>query len=166
MAGAPDSLCRWLVGKLITIPGGEGQDLLLLGLLNSLFVLLLARCLLLGVSRALLAAVVLALHADFVMSVEGTALVTASVDTHTDGLLNAWYQGSRSACLEQLIRLESQAILGEECAGTLLLHGIAVEDWSELDGCGCGCLDAGGGSEVVGGSSSSRTEISVISNKP
>ena len=167
MAGAPDSLCGRLVRKLVAMPGGESQDLLLLlGLLNSLLLLgFLAGCLLLGVPGALLAALVLALHAHLFVSIEGTAAVAASVHAHTDGLLHTRDQGSRSRCSDPLMRLESQSIFGKQSTGTLLLHGIAIESWGELDGCGCFSSSWGGagGSEVRDGS---RTEIHMISNEP
>ena len=135
VAGASDSLCHRLVYEVVALPGGDSQDLFLLGLLKSLFVLgLLAGRLLLWVSRALLAALVLALHAHFLVSIKGTAAVAASVHAHTDGLLDAGDQGSRSECSNPLMRLESQSILGEECAGTLLLHSTAVWNWGRLDG--------------------------------
>ena len=164
MAAAPDSLRRRLVCKLVAGPGGDSQDLLLLGLLNSLVLLApLSGRLFLGVSGALLAALVLALHAHLHVTIEGTAAMAASVHAHTDGLLNARHQWGRSRCSNPFMRLESQSIFGEECAGTLLLHDVPVKDWSELDGRGCRSLDAGGGSEVV---NSSRTEIYRISSEP
>lgn len=102
MTGAPDTLCCWLVRELVTIPGGQYQDLLLLGLLPGLF-LLLSSCLLLGVSGTLLAALVFTLQADLVMTVKCTTFVAASVDAHADGLLYAWYRWSGSTRSEQVI---------------------------------------------------------------
>lgn len=102
MAGAPDTLCCWLVCELVAIPGGESQDLLLFRLLPGLFDFL-SRSLLLGVSRALLAALMFTLHADLVVAVKCTAFVAASVDAHADGLLYAWYHRSRGTCSEQVI---------------------------------------------------------------
>jgi hypothetical protein len=58
------------------------------------------------------------------------------------------------------VRLEGQAVLGEEGAGTLTLHGIAVEDGGRLGGCRDGDVDAGGGGEgEVGGSRAVMTEL-------
>jgi hypothetical protein len=167
VAGAPDSLCGRLVRKLVAMPGGDSQDLLLLlGLLNSLLLLnFLTGCLLLGVPRALLAALVLALHAHLFVSIEGATAVAASVHAHTDGLLHTRDQGSRSRRSDPLMRLKSQSVFGKQSAGTLLLHGIAVECWGGLDECGCfgGSWGGAGGSEVRGGS---RTEIPMISSEP
>jgi hypothetical protein len=89
VAGAPHSLCCRLVCQLVARPGGEGQDLLSLGLLSSFCLFpLVAWRLLLGVPGTLLAALVLALHAYFVVAIEGSAAVTAAVDTHANGLFN------------------------------------------------------------------------------
>lgn len=159
VAGAPDSLGSRLVCEFIAMPGGDGQDLLLLRLLNSLRLLaLLPGCLLLGIPRALLATLVLALQAHLLVSIEGTTAVAASVHTHTDGLLYTRDQRSRSRCSNPLMRLESQSILGEQSTSTLLLHSIAVENWGKFDGCGRlgGSLGSAGRSEVLDGS---RTEI-------
>jgi hypothetical protein len=163
VAGTPDTLCCWLVCEFVTISGGEGQDLLLLGLLSGLFLLLLSSRLLLGVSGALFAALVFTLHTDLVVAVERTAFVAASVDAHANGLLYAWYQWSRSTCPEQVIWLECQTVSGEEGPGTLELHGIAVDDRGGVDGCGCRGLFDGGRSKVDCGSS--RTTVWVISNE-
>ena len=103
VAGAPDTLCWWVVCKLVTIPGSESHGLLLLGLLRGLFLLLLTSRLLLGVSWALFAALVVTLHAILVVAVERTALVAASMNAHADSLFYAWYQWSRSTCPEQII---------------------------------------------------------------
>lgn len=90
VAGAPYSLCRRLVCQLIASPGGDSQDLFLLGLLNSLCVdALVGWCLLLGVPGAFLAALVLALQTHLVVSIEGSAAVAASVDAHANSLLHA-----------------------------------------------------------------------------
>lgn len=161
VAGASDSLRRRLVCPLVARPGGDGQDFLLLGLLNSLFLdALLSGRLLLGVSGALLAALVLALQAHFVVSIESTTAVAAAVDAHTDGLLDTRHQRSGSRGSNPLMGLEGQSVFGEQRTGTLLLHGIAVEDWGVDDG--RRGLGAGSGDYVVGGS---RTVIHMISNR-
>jgi hypothetical protein len=163
VADAPDSLCCWLVCKLVAVSGGECESLLLPGLLSCLFLLLLTSRLLLGVSWALFAALVLTLHADPVVTVECTAFVAASVHSHANGLLYAWYRRSRSTCHEQVARLESQSVPGEESAGTLQLHGIAMDDWGVIDERGCRYLDAGCRSEVGGGING--TAIHTVSNE-
>lgn len=167
VAGAANSLRGGLIGELVAVPGGDGEELLLLGLLNSLRVLgLVARRLLLGVPRAVLAALVLALHADLVVAVQIAAEVAAAVDAHADGLLDAGDQGRGSSGSEPLVRLEGQAVFGEEGAGALLLHGPAVEGWGGRGGCWCRCwrgsmlMGAGGGSEVVGGSRTAADRVS------
>jgi hypothetical protein len=157
VAGATDALGGGLVGKLLAIAGGYGQELLLPGLLGVLLgcalLALLARRLLLGVLGALLAAPVLALHTHLVVAVKGAAQVAASVHTHADGLLDTGDQRASGRGDDELVRLEGQAVLGEEGAGTLALHGIAVEDCGRLGGCRDGNVDAGGGGEgEVGGS--------------
>ena len=161
VAGAADALCGGLVGELLAVAGGDGEELLLAGLLGVLLGRsFLARSLLLGVLGALLAAPVLALHAHLVVAVEGAALVAAPVHAHADGLLDAGDQRARGGGDDELVRLEGQAVLGEEGAGALALHGIAVEDGGRLGGCRDGGVDAGGGGEgEVGGSSAVMVEL-------
>ena len=107
MAGAADALCGGLVGKLLPVAGGHGQELLLPGLLGVLLgCSLLGRRLLLGVLGALLAASVLALHTHLVVAVEGAALVAASVHTHADGLLDTGDQRAGGRGDNELVRLE------------------------------------------------------------
>ena len=158
VAGAADALCGGLVGELVAVPGGDSQELLLLRLVSSLCGFdLLARCLFLGVSWALLAALVLALHAHLIVAVESAAAVAAAVHAHADGLLYTRNQGGRVRGDDPVLRLEAQAIPGEECASALPLHSIAVEGYGGGNRSRgrrrCGCLDAGGGSEDI----SSRT---------
>lgn len=159
VAGAADALCGGLVRELLAVASGHGQELLLPGLLGillcCLLLLLARRRLLLGIPGALLAAPVLALHTHLVVAVEGAALVAASMHAHTDGLLDTGDQRAGGRGDDELVRLEGQAVLGEEGAGALALHGIAVEDGSRLGRCRGGNVDAGGGGEgegEVGGS--------------
>lgn len=100
VAGAPNTLRCRLVFSLIARPGVEGQDFLLLGLLSSLLfpLALFTGCLLLRVSGALLAALVLALMAHLLYAIACSTSVAASVDTHADGLLNTRDQGSCRGC--------------------------------------------------------------------
>lgn len=161
VAGAPDSLFRRLIYQLVARSGGDSQNLLLLGLLSSLlFFVFLARCLLLRISGALLAALVFALQAHFLVPVESTTAMAASVHTHTNSFLDTGRQGSRSWCSNPLMRFQCQSIFGEECTSTLLLHGIAIEDWVGADR--RRRLDSGGRSEVL---CSRRTVLYVISVK-
>ena len=150
------TLLRRLVGQLLAIPGGHGEHALLLGQrLCSSNLLGLDLCLLrwglpLGVARTLLAALVLALGTHLVGTIGGPAAVTCAVDTHANGLLDTLDIDGESRCGNPLVRLEGQAVLGEESAGALLLHDGALEGGD--DGL-CGLVlvvVVCGGSDMVG----------------
>ena len=131
VAVAAHTLLRRLVGQLLAIPGGDGQHALLLGqgLCSSLLGLdlsLLGGAFLLGVAGALLATLVLALCADLVGAVRGSAAVAGAVDTHADGLFDALDVHGQGRGGNPFVGLEGEAVLGEQSAGTLLLHGGAL----------------------------------------
>src|SRR5690242_13444675 len=166
VAGAAHSLGGGLVGELVAVACGDGEELLLPGRVDGVLLLVLdlglvGGRLLLGVAGTVLAALVLALHAHFVVAIQGAAEVAAAVDAHADGLLDTGDHGSRGSSSEPLVRLERQSVLGEQGAGSLLLHGSAVNGWGGLDRCECGCgcrgMDAGGGRGI------SRTAMDTIS---
>ena len=127
VAGAPNALLGGLVDQLVASACRDGQDAPLLGLLHSLFLLFLGQVALLRVAGALLAALVLALRADLLWPVQGAAVVAAAMHTHADRLLDTLDGGHRGWRGDPFVRLESEAVLCEESAGTLLLHCAAVQ---------------------------------------
>lgn len=128
VAGAPDALLGGLVDKFVSSAGADGEHALSLWLVGGiLFGLLLLGRLLLGEARALLAAPVLALDTGPVGAIEGAAAVAGAVDTHANGLLDTLQGGHGARGGDPLMRLKSEAILCKESAGTLLLHGVAVQ---------------------------------------
>lgn len=86
VAGTPDTLFGWLIGEFVSSLGGDGEDFLLLGLLNNKrqVLLFLGSSLLLGIPWALFATLVLALGTHLVGLVQGATVVTGAVDTHAD----------------------------------------------------------------------------------
>lgn len=162
VAGAAHSLGGGVVGEVVAVAGGDGEELLLPGGVDGvldvdLVLGLVGGRLLLGVAGTVLAALVLALHAHLVVAIEGAAEVAAAVDAHADGLLDTGGQRRRGSGGEPLVRLERQSVFGEQGAGALLLHGSAVDGWGGLDRGGCGGMDAGGGRGI------SRTATGTIS---
>lgn len=128
VAGASDALLGRLVDEFVSSAGADGKHALSLWLVGGvLFGLLLLGRLLLGKARALLAAPVLALDTGPVGAIEGAAAVAGAVDTHANGLLDTLQRGHGARGGDPLMRLESEAILCKESAGTLLLHGVAVQ---------------------------------------
>lgn len=136
VAGAADALRSLLVDQLATRLGLEGEKLLLLllgfggvggsigfGGLGQLF----GGRLLLGVAGALFAALVLAVGADLVGAVGGSAVVAGAVDAHADGLLDSLDADGLGGGGDPFVRLEGQTIFGEECAGSLVLESTAVQ---------------------------------------
>lgn len=127
MTVTSDALSRGLVYQLVAATSPDGEHSLSLGLLHTIFLgLLLLRRLLLGETRTLLAPLVLALQAHFVGAVKGSAAVAAAMDTHTDRFLDTLDGGLWSWCSDPLVRLKSEAVLGEQGAGSFLLHGVAI----------------------------------------
>jgi hypothetical protein len=151
VAGAADTLLRGLVGQLSARLGRDGQQLLLLGGDGAFLLLLLALVTggpLLGVAGAFLAALVLALGADFVGAVRVSAVVAGAVDAHADGLLDTLHVDGFGGRGDPLVRLQGQAVLCKQRAGSLLLEGAAVEllgDWVGALGHGGGGGGGGGG---------------------
>lgn len=147
VAGATDALARVLVDQLAARLGFQGEELLLLRLdlggggigLGLLF----GRRLLLGVAGALLAALVLAVGADLVGAVCGAAVVAGAVHAHADGLLNPLHADGLLRGGDPFVRLQGQAVLGEEGAGSLLLESAAVQLLVD-DGLGIGLTTGGG----------------------
>lgn len=128
VAGAPDALLGRLVDEFVSSAGADAEHALSLWLVGGvLFGLLLLGRLLLGKARALLAAPVLALDTGPVGAIEGAAAVAGAVDTHANGLLDTLQRRHGARCGNPLMRLEGEAILCKESAGTLLLHGVAVQ---------------------------------------
>lgn len=143
VAGAADALTGVLVDQLAARLGLEREHLLLLGL-DGLhggigLLLLLGRCLLLGVAGAFLAALVLAIGADLVNAVRGSAVVAGAVDAHADGLLDALDADGLGGGGDPFVRLEGEAVFGEESAGSLLLKSAAVQFLGN-DGLGVGLI--------------------------
>jgi len=147
VAGAADTLLWRLVGQFAARLCRDGQELLLLGS-NGAFLLLLLSLVaggpLLGIARALLAALVLALGAHLVDAVGSPAVVTSAVDAHADGFLDTLHVDGLGRRGDPLVRLQSQPILCKQGAGSFLLEDAAVE----LLGARIGTL--GGGSRWLG----------------
>lgn len=128
VAGAPDALLGRLVNKFVSSAGADGEHALSLWLVGGvLFGLLLLGRLLLGKAGALLAAPVLALDTGPVGAIEGAAAVAGAVDTHANGLLDTLQRRHGAWGGDPFMRLEGEAILCKESAGTLLLHSVAVQ---------------------------------------
>lgn len=128
VAGTTHTLLGRLVGQLLAVLGGDGEDTLLLGQCVGLLCLgLFGRALLLGVAGALLAALVLALGTDLVGAVGGSAAVAGAVDTHADRLLDALDVHRQDRGSNPFVGLEGEAILCKQRAGTLLLHGRTLQ---------------------------------------
>jgi hypothetical protein len=89
--------------------------------LGSLLLVLRFRC---GVSRAILAADVLAVDADLVGAKGGLAAMAGTADAHPDGLDDP-LDGHIARSLP-LARFERQSIFGEESAGLFLLDRAPV----------------------------------------
>lgn len=166
VARTTDSLLDGLIDSLVSGLGSDGQDFLLLGPLQTLIIAflglaLVGRGLLLGVTWALLATLMLALEADLLGTERGSAVVALAMDAHTDGLLDALNHGGIGGSSKPLMRLEGQAIFGEEETGTLLLEGTAIDlvnsdsRWrGDASGGGDGGFGSGGLGGRVGGSRS------------
>jgi hypothetical protein len=121
-----------LIDPLCVRLGRDSQELLFLWLLSAFRLFALLNCwLLLGITRTLLAALVLALVADFVGAVYSAAVVAGTVHTHTDGLLDSLNVDGLCWCRDPIMRLERQSIFGEENTGSLLLESTAVEFMSD-----------------------------------
>lgn len=127
VAGASDSLFGWVVCQLVSRPCHDCEDLLPLRSVRGVLLLqLVFWCLLLRVSRTLLATLVVTLQAHFLSAKDGSTTMAAAMDAHADRLLDTLYGGGGSGCSDPFMRFECEAVLGEECAGSFLLHGIAV----------------------------------------
>ena len=132
MARATNPLFGSLIDPLVPCFCGDSQDLLLLGSLQTIIIAflglaLLAGGLLLGVTWALLATLMLTLDADLFGSKRGTAVVTLTVNAHANGLLNALDADGLGRGSQPLVGLEGQAIFGEEKTSTLLLKSTAID---------------------------------------
>lgn len=135
VAGAADQLLRWLICQLVARARCHSQDPLLPRLVVGGHPFLFRDSeLLLGVAGALLASRVLALRAYLVRSIDGAAPVTAAVHTHADGLLHALHRGHGCWGSDPVVRVQREAILGEESARPLLLHCVTVKMLSHTGG--------------------------------
>lgn len=129
VAGASDTLPNGLIDSFVARSGCDSQELfLLLGRLVRLLLLaLLGRRPLLGVSWTPLAALMLALDANLVGAVCGSAMVAGAMDAHADGPLDTLHADGMGRCGDPFVRLKRQSILCEQGAGALLLQFAAVE---------------------------------------
>lgn len=139
VARASDALRGWLVGQLVARPRGYGEDLLSLGLVGGILLFqLLFWGLLPRVSRAFLAPFVVTVQAHLARAIDGAAHVAAAVHSHADGLLHTLHGRYGPWGGNPFMGFEREAVLGKEHAGTLLLHGAAVEfpgDRGDSDEC-------------------------------
>jgi hypothetical protein len=136
VAGASDSLFRWLICEFIASPGCDGQDSLLLRLfINHLFLLFLHELLLLRVTRTLLASFMLTLQADFLRSVDSSTMVTVAMDAHANRLFDALHGGHWSRGSNPFMRVEGETVLCKQCTSSFLLHGMAIELFCHNSGC-------------------------------
>lgn len=137
MAGASYTLLGRMVGQFVPGPCGDGKDFLFLRFVCILLLLqFFFWCFLLGVPRALLAALVLALQTHFLRPIYGTTAVAVAMNTHTNRLLhtlNSHNWGRRS---DPFMLFEGEAVFGKESAGSLLLHGMTVKLLGECGGRG------------------------------
>ena len=128
VTATPHALLHGLIDPLCARLGRDSQELLFLWLLSPFRLFALLNCwLLLGITRTLLATLVLALVADFVGAICCAAVVAGTVHTHADGLLYSLNVDGLYWRGYPLMRLESQSIFGKESTGSLLLEGTAVE---------------------------------------
>lgn len=145
VTGTSDALPGRLVGQLGTGARGDGEHLAsfdLVGnlLVPSLFLVLVLvghgcrvrrrrrrRRLLLGIAWALFATLMLTLPARLVGPVHGSAAVAATVDSQPNRLFHPLNGRTRGRGHDPVMGVEREAIFGEEGAGSLLLHDIAVE---------------------------------------
>jgi hypothetical protein len=128
VAGASDSLLGWLVCQFISSFGRNRQYSPPLGLFfrcefRSLLVLRLP----LGVSRTLLAALVLTVRARLLRPVDGSTTMTAAMDTHPNRLLHSLHSWLWSGRRDPVVRVEGETVLCKQGTRSLLLQCTAIK---------------------------------------
>jgi hypothetical protein len=128
VAGAPDSLLRWLVSQFVSSSCRDGQDSFPLGLLFGCgFILVFIWQLPLRVPRTFLTALVFTVRTRLLRPVDGSTAMATTVDTHSDRLLHTLHSRLWSGCGNPVVRVECEPILCKECARSLLLQCMAIE---------------------------------------